>query len=101
VIGGHVYRGDMLPAFSGRYIFADFSQRIFIATPRAGRPTATQGRLWSFQELQFPREPGGSIGHLVKGFGQDLAGEVYILGTQVVGPSGTTGKVLLLTPVGG
>jgi glucose/arabinose dehydrogenase len=104
VIGGYVYRGDILPQFRGRYIFADFSEaqsrpdgRIFIAKTRDIGGTG----LWGFQEIHFPRLPGREIGHYVKGFGQDLDGEVYILGTLVLGPSGTTGKVFQLTKVSG
>jgi glucose/arabinose dehydrogenase len=104
VIGGYVYRGDMLPQFRGRYIFADFSEsaaqpdgQIFIAKTRDIGGTG----LWGFQEIHFPKLPGQEIGHYVKGFGQDLDGEVYILGTLILGPTGTTGKVFQLTKVSG
>ena len=104
VIGGHVYRGDVLPQFRGRYIFADFSEssarpdgQIFIAKTRDIGGTG----LWGFQEIHFPQLPGGEIGHYVKGFGQDLDGEVYVLGTLVLGPSGNTGTVFQLTKVSG
>ena len=38
-------------------------------------------------------QPLGSFG---KGFGQDRAGGVYVIATQVTGPTGTTGRVLKL-----
>jgi hypothetical protein len=34
----------------------------------------------------------------VKGFGQDRAGEVYVTTSQVLGPTGTTGRVLRIRP---
>ena len=39
---------------------------------------------------------GNRINHVIKGFGQDNSGEVYVLGTLVLGPSGTSGKVFKL-----
>lgn len=101
VIGGYVYRGDGLPQFDGRYIFGDFLEKVFIAKPRLGRSGNGGGGLWDFQEIQFPGQPGGTIGISIKGFGQDLEGEVYVLGSNEGGPSGNTGKVYRLTNVGG
>jgi glucose/arabinose dehydrogenase len=103
VIGGHVYRGRQLPQFRGRYIFADFAQRVFIARPGGGRHGRGHGGggLWSFQEIRFPRQPDGNVGISVKGFGQDRRGEVYVLGSNVTGPAGTTGRVYQLTRAGG
>jgi glucose/arabinose dehydrogenase len=100
VIGGFVYRGTVLPELRGRYVFADFDDRIFVATPRLGRPGDPVDRLWSFQELHFPRRPGGGIGQFVKGFGQDLAGEIYVLGSDALGPAGVSGTVYRLVKAG-
>lgn len=98
VIGGNVYRGHSIPQFHGKYIFGTFSQtpptpngELFIANP-AGQSS------WSFQEISLKSSP-NDIGHYLKGFGQDQDGEVYLTVTQVVGPSGTTGKVFKLVPV--
>jgi len=38
------------------------------------------------------------FGLWLKGFGQDSAGEVYVFGSQQLGPTGTTGKVLKIVP---
>jgi hypothetical protein len=38
----------------------------------------------------------GRLNHVVKGFGQDNAGEVYVAASEVLGPAGTTGKVFKL-----
>jgi ABC-type taurine transport system ATPase subunit len=35
---------------------------------------------------------------VIKGFGQDNAGEVYVTTTNVLGPTGTTGVVFRLVP---
>lgn len=100
VIGGHVYRGRQLPQFRGRYIFADFTERVFIAKPRVDRRGHPRRGLWSYQEIHFPGQPDGGIGMSIKGFGQDRRGEVYVLGSNVGGPSGDTGRVYKLTRPG-
>lgn len=100
VIGGHVYRGRQLPQLRGRYVFADFTQRVFVARPRVDHRGHPRQGLWSYQEIRFPAQPDGSIGMSIKGFGQDQRGEVYVLGSNVGGPSGETGRVYQLTRPG-
>ena len=96
VIGGHVYRGQALPQFSGRYVFGDWSREfeepdgsVFVAMPR-------KKGLWHMEQLRIATSPTGRVGHYVLGFGQDLAGEMYVLTTDQTGPSGMTGKVYRL-----
>lgn len=100
VVGGYVYRGDTLRQFSGRYIFGDWSTSfgqpdgsLFVAKER-------KGGLWQIQELLIQGNPDGRLGHFVLGFGQDLAGEVYVLTSDMTGPSGNTGMVFKLTRPG-
>jgi glucose/arabinose dehydrogenase len=96
VIGGHVYRGRALPQFSGRYVFGDWSREfeepdgsVFVAMSR-------KKGLWHMEQLRIATSPTGRVGHYVLGFGQDLAGEMYLLTTDQTGPAGTTGKVYRL-----
>jgi glucose/arabinose dehydrogenase len=96
VIGGHVYRGQALPQFSGRYVFGDWSREfeepdgsVFVAKSR-------KEGLWHMEQLRIATSPTGRVGHYVLGFGQDLAGEMYVLTTDQTGPSGMTGKVYRL-----
>jgi glucose/arabinose dehydrogenase len=100
VIGGYVYRGDAVPQLRGRYIFGDFSTGffppdglVFMAKPARGNSP------WHIQELSFP-ERGGRLGEYVLGFGQDAAGEVYVLTSETAGPTGSSGKVYRLVPPG-
>jgi glucose/arabinose dehydrogenase len=91
VIGGYVYRGARSPGLTGIYVFGDFSASF-------GTPG---GRLYFVEDLA----PGAAIrefrigpedrtyGRYLKGFGEDEAGEVYALGSTVLGPTGTTGIV--------
>ena len=65
VSGGYVYRGTSIPALQGRYIYGDF----------------LSGRVWALHydggEPQTQQIAGG--GNQISGFGQDRAGEVYVL----------------------
>ena len=101
VVGGHVYRGSDLPQLRGRYVFGDWSSSfvepdgtLLVAKPR-------KNRLWKIQELRIQGRPDGRLGHQILGFGQDAAGEVYVLTADRSGPSGDTGRVYRLTGPGG
>jgi glucose/arabinose dehydrogenase len=95
-IGGVVYRGELLPKLRGRYLFGDWSTSfttpdgsLFVATP------VEQG-LWPFEPLPVLGQPDQRLNHFLRGFGQDSAGEVYLLVSDKLGPDGTTGKVYKL-----
>jgi glucose/arabinose dehydrogenase len=95
IIGGNVYRGPALPAYTGKYIFGTYAQsagtpnaELFIATP-AGQSN------WDFQEINIVSRA-GDLGYYLKGFGQDNAGEIYLAVSSNAGPSGITGKILKL-----
>jgi glucose/arabinose dehydrogenase len=97
VVGGRVYRGSDVPQLSGRYVFGDWSTSF-------GRPDGTlmvaksrPNGLWRVQELLVEDRPDGRLGHFVTGFGEDDAGEVYVLTNNTTGPTGTTGRVYRLT----
>jgi glucose/arabinose dehydrogenase len=94
VIGGNVYRGKDVPALSGRYVFggatASFTApdgRLFASTPQSG--------LWPIQELLIHGTD--RLNYVVKGFGQDRKGEVYVAATKVLGPTGTSGTIFQIT----
>jgi hypothetical protein len=62
---------------------------LFVAKPR-------KRGLWMLQQLRVTTSPTGRLGHYVLGFGQDPAGEMYVLTTDQTGPTGTTGQVFKL-----
>lgn len=100
VVGGFVYRGSELPQFRGRYIFGDWSREF--ATPDGSLFAAMPRKegLWKMQQLRIESDPDGRLGQYVLGFGQDAAGEVYVLTTEMTGPTGSTGQVLKLVRPG-
>ncbi|RPD39847.1 PQQ-dependent sugar dehydrogenase [Chitinophaga barathri] len=96
IIGGNVYRGKDIPELRGMYLFGSFSQpggvpngELFVTNPGNG------GGLWSYRELILKDRP-NDLGYYLKGFGQDMDGEVYLTVSGVAGPSGATGKVFKL-----
>lgn len=97
VIGGYVYRGRNLPQLGGRYVFGDWSTSFGAPDGRLFASRPNRHGLWHIQELRIPARPDGRLGHYVVGFGQDAAGEVYVLTTDSAGPTGDTGRVYRLT----
>jgi glucose/arabinose dehydrogenase len=95
IIGGNVYRGDSLSTYQGKYIFGTFSQtpstangELFVASPHGPG-------MWDYEEIDLASHP-GDIGYYLKGFGQDMKGEIYLTVSSILGPTGTTGKVYKL-----
>ena len=95
IIGGFVYDGSLLPALTGKYIFGDFTRGF--ATP-GGRLFYYDFTAAEIREFIIGRDD-RALGLFVKGMGQDQNGEVYVLGSTVVGPTGTTGAVYKLVAV--
>lgn len=97
IIGGYVYRGESIPELSGQYVFGSFSKdfeptgEVFVANP-------VGTGLWEFEELEFKSTP-GDIGHYLKGFGQDLNGEIYLAVSDNLGPQGNTGRIFKISLV--
>jgi glucose/arabinose dehydrogenase len=99
IIGGVVYRGQALPAWNGRYLFGQWSrsaQQPDGGLFAASRPAENNSGLWPFEMITIANRPDGALGAFLLAFGQDTAGEVYILTSQATGPSGQTGKVFRL-----
>jgi glucose/arabinose dehydrogenase len=67
ITGGYVYRGAALPALQGQYFFADFCQGWVRSLRMDGSTPVTTD--W----------PALSPGNLVTSFGEDNAGELYVL----------------------
>jgi glucose/arabinose dehydrogenase len=76
ITGGTVYRGSAIPELQGHYLYADYVSSMFCALKyddKAGRTVANRS---------LPRTP-----LTVMSFGEDEAGEVYILGSSTNGQS--------------
>jgi glucose/arabinose dehydrogenase len=98
IIGGVVYRGSSLPAWDGRYVFGQWS--ITAGSPQGGifvAERAEQG-LWDFQEIKILNRQEGALNEYLLALGNDQNGEVYVLTSSSLGPSGTTGRVYQIIP---
>lgn len=67
VTGGFVYRGAAIPEITGHYFYSDYCAG-FLKSFRYVNGTATDDRTWSV----------GNVGN-VTSFGQDAAGELYLV----------------------
>jgi glucose/arabinose dehydrogenase len=94
VIGGFVYRGSALPGLVGHYITGDFTTDFVIPKGRLFFLDAST----SFAEFTIGN-PARPLGLFLKGFGQDATGEVYVLGSQDLGPFGSSGRILRIVPL--
>lgn len=68
ITGGYVYRGQAVPALTGTYFYADFCNG-WVRSFRYQNGQATSSREWPMLK------PGGQV----TSFGEDAAGELYIL----------------------
>ena len=95
VIGGYVYRGSALPALQGKYIFGmlttngQASGKIFSTDHPLG------SGMWSYSAFTLDGFT-DNLGQYLKSFGQDQDGEIYLITSANIGPSGNTGKVYKL-----
>ncbi len=92
VIAGFIYRGALLPALSGKFVFGD------LALGGSGRLFQTDLSNGAIQELRLGAAD-APLGLFIKGFAQDLNGEIYVLADSNVGPSGTGGRVLKIATI--
>jgi glucose/arabinose dehydrogenase len=92
LIGGYVYRGSAVPKLAGQYVFAALSTD---ATMPAGAlymaPPRGPGVRW--QVTKLPMGDSENLDHYVLGFSQDLRGEIYVMTSDTLGPTGSTGQI--------
>jgi glucose/arabinose dehydrogenase len=91
VVGGHVYRGRDVPKLFGRYLYGGATASLTAPRGRLFASPRQRSGLWRIRELLINGTD--RLGYFVKGFGQDRHGEVYVMASKILGPSGTTGTV--------
>jgi glucose/arabinose dehydrogenase len=98
VVGGNVYRGRSFPALSGMYVFGGATTGFAVPDGRLFASPQQGDGLWTIHELLL----GGTerLGYVVKGFGNDEEGNVYVAATKVLGPSGTSGTIFRIVAPG-
>jgi len=93
VIGGFLYRGNLVPQLRGKYVFGDFSTafnapngHLFYMTPVPG---------FAASQIFRPRigVHNAPLGLFLKGMGRDQQGELYFAAGSILGPSGNSATV--------
>lgn len=84
VTGGFLYRGKAIPNLNGKYVFADWMGPIW-------QLADTGGKTWTRQKLPISREAG--YWH-VYSFGEDNAGELYVLTVLLDSGKGALYKII-------
>ena len=91
IVGGFVYRATGVSQLAGKYVCGDFA-----------RTFSNDGRLFYLdagnQLKEFTYLRGAALGLSLLGFGQDAAGQVYVMANGTGTPFGTTGVVLRIGP---
>jgi glucose/arabinose dehydrogenase len=93
VLGGYVYHAGDVPQIDGKYIFGELAGRLFAGDFNAG----------TIEELKVIGDLGSGIfadsGLVIKGFGIDDDGELYVLAGVNLGPSGNLSNVIKIVQV--
>lgn len=84
ITGGFLYRGKAIPALTGKYIFADWTGPVW-------QLTDTGGKTWARQKLPISRAAGSWH---VYSFGEDKAGELYVLTVLLDSGKGALYKIV-------
>jgi len=92
VIGGFVYRGSGLAALVGRYVFGDFAQAFNSPSGRLYYLIEPKPGVFAIRQFRIGLND-RPYGRFLHGFGRDDAGELYVCGTTLLGPTGATGVV--------
>jgi glucose/arabinose dehydrogenase len=90
ITGGFVYHGSAIPELTGKYVFGDFSSSFFAPDGRLFYADLGTGLINELKTGMDDRD----LGLYVKAFGQDAAGELYLLAGTNLGPFGSDGVVL-------
>ncbi len=91
VIGGFFYRGAAYPALNGKYVYGLMSVSHIKPDGLLCYIEEAEPGHWNRHEFTFPG--GARFGRFLRGFGQDEQGELYVLSSLRLGPTGKTGDI--------
>ncbi|MFO0837788.1 MAG: PQQ-dependent sugar dehydrogenase [Phycisphaerae bacterium] len=96
VVGGYFYRGSAVAALADRYIFADWSRGFTAGDGTLFTASEQTDGTWTREELSLVGRDNGRLGRFILSFGQDTDGELYVLTSNSLGPTGQKGEVYKL-----
>ena len=94
VVGGVVNRGNASAALAGMYVFGGASSSFTAPEGRIFASALGGAGPWTIHELLVNGTD--RLGYVVKGFGNDAEGNVYVAASKVLGPTGTEGTIFKL-----
>jgi hypothetical protein len=98
VVGGYLYEGKALMPLAGSYVFADWSSSFAKKDGKHNKAKPAGEGLWKVEEIRVADRPGERINEYIRSLGQDDEGEIYVLTSDVGGPTGDTGKIYKMVP---
>ena len=116
IVGGDVYRGDAVVGLQGRYMFGYWSDSrtvgngtLLAATPpatwvappsTAAGLTPEENAMWDAQIVNVTNRDNETLGMFLRGFGEDINLDMYVMTNDVGGPDNTTstGKIWKIVP---
>jgi len=100
VVGGYLYEGKALMSLAGSYVFADWSSSFAKIDGKHNKAKPVGEGLWKMEEIRVADRPGERINEYIRSLGQDDEGEIYVLTSDVGGPTGDTGKIYKMVSSG-
>ncbi len=64
------------------------------------RSTTPVEKMWTMKELHIAKSENERINAFVRSFGQDASNELYVLTSDIAGPTGNSGKIFKIVPAG-
>jgi glucose/arabinose dehydrogenase len=98
VVGGVVNRGTASAATAGMYVFGGATASLTGSDGRIFASALGGPGPWTIHELLI--DGTDRLGYVVKGFGNDADGNVYVAASKVLGPAGTTGTIFKIIDAG-
>ncbi len=86
ITGGYVYRGKKYPVLQGKYIFGDWSGKLFYLEQ-------TSQNNWQRRDFKFSGQATTMRDLRVNSFGEDEAGEIYLIAQDGIGANNPKGAV--------
>lgn len=89
LIGGYVYRGNEYPALQGKYIFADWSGKMFYLEK--------EGLQWTLNDCRFEGKPDNQFPFRINSFGEGEDHALYMVTQNEIGALSPTGVIYKVT----
>ena len=89
ICGGHMYRGKLVSGLNGKYVFGDWSGKLFLLEKN---PDDT----WSRINPDVNGSGSHDIDAKLNSMGEDQDGEIYLLTQKLFGPKSPTGVLYMI-----